>query len=78
LAVFTIGIVAIALSIALLEFYRLGESPKREGLRQVAKGLAKNPLIVSIVAGILISVVGAEIPSLLSTFFHMVGVQHLQ
>jgi predicted permease len=57
LAVITIGIVAIALLIALLEFYRLGESPKREGLRQVAKGLTKNPLIVSIVAGILISVV---------------------
>ena len=73
LAAATIGIVAIAVSIALLEFYRLGEAPKREGLRQVAKGLAKNPLIVSIVVGILISVVGVEIPSPVSTFLHMMG-----
>ena len=73
LAAATIGIAAIAVSIALLEFYRLGESPNREGLKQVAKGLAKNPLIISIVVGILISVVGVEIPSPVSTFLHMAG-----
>jgi len=73
LAAATIGIVAIALSITILELYRLGESPKREGLKQVARGLAKNPLIVSIVLGILISVVGLEIPSPVSTFLHMAG-----
>jgi predicted permease len=69
----TIGIVAIAVSITMLELYRLGESPKREGLKQVARGLAKNPLIVSIVVGILVSVAGVEIPSPVSTFLHMAG-----
>jgi len=73
LAAATIGIVAITVSITMLEFYRLGESPKLEGLKQVAKGLARNPLIISIVAGILISVVGLEIPSPVSTFLHMMG-----
>jgi predicted permease len=73
LAAATIGIVAISLSITVLEFYRLGESPKREGLKQVGSGLARNPLIISIVGGILISVVGAEIPSIISTFLHMAG-----
>jgi predicted permease len=73
LAAATIGIVAIAVSITMLEFYRLGESPKLEGLKQVATRLARNPLIISIVAGILISVVGVEIPSPVSTFLHMMG-----
>ena len=73
LAAATIGIVAIAVSIAMLEFHRLGESPKLEGLKQVAMRLARNPLIISIVAGILISVVGVEIPSPVSTFLHMLG-----
>lgn len=69
----TIGIVAIALSITILELYRLGSSPKKEGLKQVVKGLAKNPLIVSILVGILISISGLQIPSPLSTFLHMAG-----
>jgi predicted permease len=73
LAAATIGIAAIAVSITMLEFYRLGESPKLEGLKQVATRLARNPLIISIVAGILISVVGVEIPSPVSTFLHMMG-----
>jgi len=73
LAAATIGIAAIVVSITLLEFYRLRESPKMEGLKQVAKRLARNPLIISIVAGILVSVVGMEVPSPVSTFLHMLG-----
>ena len=73
LAAATIGIAAIAVSITMLEFYRLGDSGKREGLQHVAKRLAKNPLIFSIIIGILISVVGMEIPSPVSTFLHMMG-----
>jgi predicted permease len=68
-----IGIVAIALSITILELYRLGSSPKREGLKKVARGLAKNPLIISILVGVLISVSGLQIPSPVSTFLHMAG-----
>jgi predicted permease len=73
LAAATIGIAAIAVSITVLEFYRLGESPKMEGLKQVATRLARNPLIISIVTGILVSVVGVEVPSPVSTFLHMLG-----
>jgi len=73
LAAATIGIAAIAVSITTLEFYRLRESPKMEGLKQVAKGLSRNPLIISIAAGILISVVGVEVPSPVATFLHMLG-----
>ena len=73
LAAATIGIVAIAVSIALLEFYRLEDSPKMEGLKHVSRRLVRNPLIISIVVGILISVIGVEIPSPLATFLHMIG-----
>jgi len=73
LAAATIGIAAIAVSITVLEFYRLAESPKMEGLKQVATRLTRNPLIISIVAGILVSVVGVEVPSPVSTFLHMLG-----
>jgi len=73
LAAATIGIAAIAVSITVLELYRLGESAKMEGLKHVAKRLSRNPLIISIVAGILISVVGVEVPSPVATFLHMLG-----
>ena len=73
LAAATIGIVAIAISITILELYKLGEAPKMEGLKHVTTRLAKNPLIISIVTGILISVVGVQIPSPVSTFLHMTG-----
>ncbi|PVX26329.1 MAG: hypothetical protein CW691_01800 [Candidatus Bathyarchaeum sp.] len=73
LAAATIGIVSIAVSIALLEFYRLEGASKLEGIKQVARRLVRNPLIISIFVGILISVVGVEIPSPVSTFLHMLG-----
>lgn len=73
LAAATIGIAAIAVSIALLEFYHLEGSSKAEGLKHVTRRLARNPLIISIFVGILISVVGVQIPSPLATFLHMMG-----
>ena len=73
LAAATIGIVAIVVSIMILELYKLGEFSKLKGLKQVSKRLAINPLIISFVAGILISIVGVEIPSPASTFLHMLG-----
>jgi predicted permease len=73
LAAASIGIVAIAISIMVLELYRLGEASKWEGLRHVATRLSRNPLIISIIAGILVSLVGVEIPSPISTSLHMLG-----
>jgi len=73
LAAATIGIVAIAVSITILELYKLGEASKMEGLKHVATRLVRNPLIISIVVGILISVVGVQIPSPVSAFLHMTG-----
>jgi predicted permease len=73
LAAASIGIVAVAISIMVLELYRLGDASKWEGLRHVATRLSRNPLIISIIAGILVSLVGVEIPSPISTSLHMLG-----
>lgn len=73
LAAASIGVVAVAISIMVLELYRLGEASKWEGLRHVATRLSRNPLILSITVGIVISIVGVEIPSPISTSLHMLG-----
>ncbi len=73
LAAASIGIVAVAISIMVLELYRLGDASKWEGLRHVATRLSRNPLIISITAGIVVSIVGIEIPSPISTSLHMLG-----
>jgi predicted permease len=73
LAAATISIVAITISITVLEFYQLGESNKFMALKHVTIRLARNPLIISIFLGILISVIGMEIPSLVCNLLHMMG-----
>jgi predicted permease len=73
LAAATIGIAAIVVSITILELYKLGDAQKLEGLKHVARRLARNPLILSILVGILVSVVGVDIPSPVATFLHMLG-----
>ena len=69
----TIAIISVTISITVLELYKLGDSTIWKGLKHVAKRLSKNPLIISILSGILLSLVGAEIPSPISTSLHMLG-----
>jgi len=44
-----------------------------EGMKSVAKRLSRNPLILSIFFGVLLSVIDVEIPSPVSTSLHMLG-----
>jgi predicted permease len=69
----SISVVSVAISIAVLELYKLEKSTMWEGVKRVAKRLSKNPLIVSILAGILLSFSGLEIPSPIATSLHMLG-----
>ena len=69
----SIAIVSVTISITILELYKLEKSTIWEGLKRVIKRLSKNPLIISILSGILLSLIGVEIPSPLSTFLHMLG-----
>ncbi len=57
----------------MLELYKLEKSTIWEGLKHVAKRLSKNPLIISILSGILLSLIGIEIPFPISTSLHMLG-----
>lgn len=69
----TISMVCVPISITVLELYRLEESTIWKGLKHVARRLSKNPLVISILSGILLSLVGVEIPFPVSTSLHMLG-----
>ncbi len=73
LSVASISVVSVTISIAVLELYKLKESTAKEGLKRVAKRLMKNPLIMSILFGVLLSLSAIEIPQPVSTPLHMLG-----
>jgi hypothetical protein len=57
----------------LLEIYNLESSEKWEGIKKVAGRLSRNPLILSIFFGILISFTGVAIPNPVSKALHWLG-----
>ena len=73
LSVVSISPVSIAIAITTLELYKLGKTTIWKGLRQVVKKLSTNPLILSILSGIVITFIGIEIPAPLSKSLHMLG-----
>lgn len=74
LAVASISIISVAISIIVLELYGLKGVTLSERMKHVAKRLSKNPLILSIVIGVLLSIGGVELPSPIATSLHMLGV----
>jgi predicted permease len=73
LSVLSISPVSVTIAITTLELYRLGKTTIWKGLNQVLKKLSTNPLILSILMGILITFIGIEIPAPLSKSLHMLG-----
>jgi predicted permease len=73
LAAASIAPASVTISITALELYKLGEATIREGFKLVVKRLSRNPLITSILCGILLSVTGIVVPLPLSTPLHMLG-----
>ncbi|NQT56659.1 MAG: AEC family transporter [Desulfobacteraceae bacterium] len=73
LSVASISPVSVTIAITTLELYKLGKTTIWKGLKQVLKRLSINPLIISILSGILIALMGVEIPVPLSTSLHMLG-----
>ena len=69
----SIAIIGVTISITVLELYKFEKSTRLKGLKHVAKRLSKNPLIISILSGILLSLIGIEIPYPVSTSLHMLG-----
>ena len=73
LSVVSISPVSITIAITTLELYKLGKTTIWKGLHQVVKKLSTNPLILSILSGIVITLIGIEIPAPLSKSLHMLG-----
>lgn len=73
LSIAAISPVSVALSIVVLEFYRIEHVTVWEAVRHVGKRLSANPLILSILVGTLFSIVGLRIPGPISTSLHMLG-----
>jgi predicted permease len=73
LSVVSISPVSITIAITILELYKLEKTTIWKGLYQVVKRLSTNPLILSILSGIVITVIGVEIPAPLSKPLHMLG-----
>ena len=73
LAAASISIVSVTISITTLELYRLQQSKILTGLKLVAQRLSKNPLILSIFFGVLLSLIKIEIPTPISQPLHMLG-----
>ncbi|MGB9960326.1 MAG: AEC family transporter [Candidatus Bathyarchaeales archaeon] len=69
----TISIISVPVSIAVLEFYRLGKTSLAEGAKTIAKKLSANPLILSILLGILLSLTKVKIPEPILTPLNMLG-----
>jgi hypothetical protein len=69
----TISIISVTTSITSLELYKLKKTALRTGLKIVAKKLSKNPLIISILFGIILSLTKTKIPEYISIPLHMLG-----
>ncbi len=73
LSVASIGPIGVAISMTTLELHKLGTTTIWEGFKRVLRKFAKNPLILSILAGFLLALMRVEIPPPLSTSLHMLG-----
>lgn len=69
----TIAIISVATSITILEVYRLEKTSLIKGVKIVAKKLSKNPLVLSILFGIFLSLTGAKVPEYVLIPLHMLG-----
>jgi len=68
-----IAIVCVSLTITVLEMYKLKDSDIIQGFKIVVKKLSTNPLILSIVMGLLFSILRIRIPLPLARPLHMLG-----
>ena len=73
LALVSIAVVTVTISITMLEYQKLENPNLWIGLSTVLKKLARNPLIISIVLGTAVALSGLKIPSPVMQPIHMLG-----
>ncbi|MFC2035892.1 AEC family transporter [Chloroflexota bacterium] len=69
----SISVVGVSISLVFLEMYKQEQDHIWHNLIRVLKKLSKNPLILSILCGVIVSVAGLVLPSSLQTTVHMLG-----
>ncbi len=69
----TIAIVSVPISIAVLELRNLEQRTMLDCLKRVVARFSRNPLVLSILLGALLSVSGLRFPEPLSASLHMIG-----
>ncbi|MEM1507783.1 MAG: AEC family transporter [Candidatus Bathyarchaeia archaeon] len=69
----TISIVGVTTSITTLELYRMGGAPVMKGLKATLARLSRNPLILSILTGLILSVANVMMPEIIAIPLHMLG-----
>ncbi|MEM3551641.1 MAG: AEC family transporter [Candidatus Bathyarchaeia archaeon] len=73
LAVSSISVVSVSISITVLEMYALKGGSLRLGLKTTAWKLSRNPLILSILLGLFVSLTGLGVPDYFYIPLHMLG-----
>jgi len=68
----TISFVSVITATSVLEIYNL-HGEKSSKVKTLSKRFSKNPLILSTLIGLIINLIGIEIPIFLSTSLHMLG-----
>ncbi|MCX8171061.1 MAG: AEC family transporter, partial [Candidatus Bathyarchaeota archaeon] len=66
-------IVGVTTSITTLELHRMGGAPIIKGLKATLIRLSRNPLILSILTGLILSIADIRIPDIISIPLHMLG-----
>ncbi|MBS7654297.1 MAG: AEC family transporter [Candidatus Bathyarchaeia archaeon] len=69
----TISMLGVTISITTLELYKMGEAPIVKGLKATLLKLSRNPLILSILTGLSLSLANVRIPDFISIPLHMLG-----
>jgi len=69
----SIALVSVTISLIVFELYGLEESTIKNGAQHVIKRLARNPLVLSILVGLFLSITGIGVPHPISLALHMLG-----
>ncbi|MCD6454722.1 MAG: AEC family transporter [Candidatus Aminicenantes bacterium] len=73
LAAASTSLVGVFIGITVLEFHAIGEASLGKAVRIVLRRLSRNPLILSIILGVIFSLFKIEMPHPLNTALHMLG-----
>lgn len=69
----TISIVGVTTSITTLELYKMGGATIEKGLKATLARLSRNPLILSILTGLILSIANVMMPEIIAIPLHMLG-----